>query len=142
MVGFCELLTSQNQKKINDTYDDMLKNIVNNPRYPHTIRVVRVTYGEGDWLSDNQQRKEQNIYFGPGRCYSSGGSVEGKAVDITYRQISIPVRFDEWNALVPASGDCVEVTIGKIIETMTVKEFEPDNNRTVLYCERNGNLDE
>jgi len=32
--------------------------------------------------------------------------------------------------------------MGKITETMEVKDFEPDNNRTVLYCERNGNIDE
>lgn len=116
----------------------MRKQTINNPRYPHTVKVVRVT--ESDWLADEQGQSEETVYFGPGRCYTSGG-VGGQAVDITSRQISIPIRFDEWNTLHPSSGDTVTVTMGEVTETMEVKDFEPDNNRTVLYCKRNGNFD-
>ena len=111
-----------------------------NPRYPHTIKVVRVTYNEGDWLSDEEGRSEAVVYSGAGRCYTGGG-VQGKAVDITTRQISIPVSVNEWGNLHPSSGDVVEVTMGGITETMELKDFEPDNNRTVLYCKRSGNFD-
>ena len=115
----------------------MRKETIYNPRYPHTIRVVRITHQ--DWLSDEQEAEEV-IYYGPGRCYTSGG-VEGRAVDITTRLISIPVNVSEWSTLHPASGDSVTVTMGEVTETMEVKDFEPDNNRSVLYCKRNGNYD-
>lgn len=110
----------------------------NNLRYPHTIKIVRVH--EGDWPSDEQETTEEVIYHGAGRCYTSGG-VSGNAVDIATRQISIPVSVREWSALHPSSGDTVTVTMGNVIETMEVKDFEPDNNRTIVYCKRNGILD-
>lgn len=109
-----------------------------NPRYPHHVKVVRVAYA--DRFDKDAEPTETVLYDGVGRC-STNGSVEGKQVDISHRHISIPVRFDEWRGAKPSSGDTVEVYVGSITETMTVKDFEPDNNRTVLYCERNGNLD-
>ena len=119
----------------------MRKESIENARYPHTIKVVRVTFG--DWLSSTSSdgENEQLIYYGAGRCFTSGG-VGGNAVDITSRQISIPVRFDKWGTLIPSSGDRVEVTMGEVTETMEVKDFEPDNNRTLIYCKRNANLNQ
>lgn len=116
----------------------MRKMRIRNPRYPHHVKVVRVTYS-GRYEQDTEP-VESVLYSGEGRCYSNG-AVEGKQVDISHRYISIPVRFDEWKGAKPSSGDTVEVEMGSIKETMTIKDFEPDNNRTVLYCERNGNLD-
>ncbi len=116
----------------------MRKKKIDNPRYPHTIKIVRITYS--DRWSD-EEPTETVLYSGDGRCYTNGG-IEGKQVDVSHRYISIPVRFDEWRGAKPSDGDTVEVQIGAITETMTLKDFEPDNNRTVLYCERNGNLDE
>lgn len=117
----------------------MRKKRIINPRYPHHVKVVRVTY-PGRW-DEETEPTETILYDGVGRC-STNGAVEGKQVDISHRYISIPVRFDEWRGAKPSSGDTVEVNIGAITETMTVKDFEPDNGRTLLYCERNGNLDE
>ncbi len=116
----------------------MRRDRIINQRYPHHVKVVRVTY-PGRW-GEETEPTETILYEGEGRCYTNGG-VEGKQVDITHRYISIPVRFDEWEGEKPSSGDTVEVRIGAITETMEVKDFEPDNNRTVLYCKRNGNLD-
>ena len=116
----------------------MRKKKIDNPRYPHTIKIVRITYS--DRWSD-EEPTETVLYSGDGICYTNGG-IEGKQVDVSHRYISIPVRFDEWRGVKPSDGDTVEVQIGAITETMTLKDFEPDNNRTVLYCERNGNLDE
>ena len=116
----------------------MRKQRIENPRYPHTVWVVRATLS--DWLSGEQEDTWEYVYNGAGRCYTSGG-VNGQSVDITSRQISIPVRFDEWNALHPSSGDTVIVAIGNIRETMELKDFEADNNRAILYCKRNGNFD-
>jgi hypothetical protein len=41
------------------------------------------------------------------------------------------------------SGDIVIVTKGNIIEEWEVKDFEPDNNRSIVYGEmnRNTNMD-
>lgn len=117
----------------------MKKRRIINQRYPHHVKVVRVTIS--DRYARNEEPKETVLYDGVGRC-STNGAIEGKQVDITHRNISIPVPFDEWKVAIPSSGDTVEVNIGTITETMTVKDFEPDNGRTLLYCERNGNLDE
>ena len=111
---------------------------VNNPRYPHTVKVVRITYP--DRWSD-EEPTETVLYSGEGRCYTNG-SVEGKKVDISHRYISIPVRFDQWRGVKPMAGDTVSVEMGAITETMEIEDFEPDNNRSVLYCKRNGNFDE
>lgn len=117
----------------------MRKQRIINQRFPHHVKVVRLTY-QGRY-STGTEPTETVIYSGKGRCYSSG-SVEGRQVDISHRLISIPVNVNGWGELHPLSGDAVTVTMGKITETMEVKDFEPDNNRTVLYCERNGNIDE
>lgn len=116
----------------------MRKHIIDNPRYPHVVKVMRMS--QVDWLSDDDKQSGEVIYFGKGKCQTSGGT-EGRAVDMMTRQISIPVRFDEWGELVPSSGDIVTVGMGSIVETMELKDFEPDNNRTVLYCQRNANAD-
>ena len=117
----------------------MRKQRIINLRFPHHVKVVRLTYPER--YSDETGPTETIIYSGEGRCYSNG-SVEGRQVDITHRYISIPVNVNGWSGLHPLSGDTVTVTMGKITETMEVKDFDPDNNRTLLYCERNGNIDE
>ncbi len=111
---------------------------VNNPRYPHTVKVVRITYPDR-W--SGEEPTETVLYSGEGRC-STNGSVEGKKVDISHRYISIPVRFDQWRGVKPMAGDTVSVEMGAITETMEIEDFEPDNNRSVLYCKRNGNFDE
>ena len=103
------------------------------------MKVVRLTY-PGRY-SNETEPTETVIYSGEGRCYSNG-SVEGRQVDISHRYISIPVNVKGWGGLHPLSGDIVEVMMGEVIETMEVKDFEQDNIRTVLYCERNGNIDE
>ena len=117
----------------------MRKQRIINQRFPHHVKVVRLTY-QGRY-STGTEPTETVIYSGKGRCYSNG-SVEGRQVDITHRYISIPVNVNGWIGLHPLSGDTVTVTMGNITETMEVKDFEPDNNRTVLYWKRNGSLDE
>lgn len=115
----------------------MRKQSINNPRFPHFVRILKLV-SAGRY---SEEMTEIVVYDGKGRC-STSGAVEGQKVDISHRTISIPVRFDEWKGTIPSDGDTVKVRIGNITETMTLKDFEPDNNRTVLYCERNGNLDE
>lgn len=117
----------------------MRKQRIINQRFPHHVKVVRITY-PGRYSNETEPTGTV-IYSGEGRCYSNG-SVDGRQVDISHRYISIPVNVKGWGGLHPLSGDAVTVTMGKITETMEVKDFEPDNNRTVLYCERNGNIDE
>ena len=115
----------------------MRKKRINNQRYPHHVKVVRVTYQN---RYNETEPTKTVLYSGEGMCSTNGG-VEGKQVDITHRYISIPVRFDQWRSVKPSPGDTVEETLGTVTETMTVKDFEPDNNRTLLYCKRNGNYD-
>jgi hypothetical protein len=122
----------------------MLKNEIDNPRYPHRIRIIRKVIGE--WLSGNEEQ-EIVIYDGEGRSYTETTTTGDRKVDTNKRKASIPVRFDEWpaadengNPRIPMSGDILYATKGSITEEWEVKDFEPDNNRTVVYGEHNRNL--
>ena len=116
----------------------MKKVTVNNPRYPHYIRIVRkeVSY----WLDDEKGEKEFVVYAGPGRSYTDTTTTGDGKVDTNKRKASIPIRFDGWNEIIPMSGDILHVTKGNISEEWEVKDFEPDNDRTVVYGVHNRNL--
>lgn len=113
----------------------MLKEKINNPRWPHHIYVERTETG-GDPFSED--KSTSTIYDGKGRSYTdattTGGGTEESRVDVNKRKVSIPVRFDEWKTPVEA-GDSITATIGNSTETGMVKDVEPDNNRTVIYWE-------
>lgn len=136
----------------------MRKVTIDNPRYPHDIKIVRRTYP--DWLDDessssssssseeDEDYKEMVIYEGPGRSYTDTTTTGDAKVDTNKRKCSIPVRFDQWpaaddkgNLRIPMSGDIVYVTKGNIEEEWEVRDFEPDNNRSVVYGEHNRNSD-
>lgn len=126
----------------------MRKIKVDNPRYPHTIKIVRRELP--DRYSD-EPLVERTVYEGIGRSYTDTTTTGDSKVDLNKRKCSIPVRFDEWgvssgeptDALLPMSGDIVIVTKGNITEEWEVKDFEPDNNRSIVYGEmnRNTNMD-
>lgn len=122
----------------------MRKVIVDNPRYPHQIRIIRKVVS--DWLDDEQTEQEYVVYEGPGRSYTDTTTTGDAKVDTNKRKCSIPVRFDKWNGVVdgmqmiPMSGDMVYVTKANITEEWEVKDFEPDNDRSVVYGEHNRNL--
>ena len=125
----------------------MRKVKADNPRYPHTVRIVRREFA--DRYSEGELA-EHVIYEGPGRSYTDTTTTGSAKVDINKRKASIPVRFDEWKApagepagtvaLIPMSGDIVLVTKGSITEEWEVKDFEPDNDRSVVYGQLNRNL--
>lgn len=115
----------------------MRKTVINNPRYPHYIRIIRKE--EGDWLDDNRTGEELTVYAGPGRSYTDTTTVGDGKVDVNKRKASIPIRFDHWNDIIPMSGDILQVTKGSITEEWEVKDFEPDNDRSVVYGEMNRN---
>lgn len=122
----------------------MRKVTVNNPRYPHYIRIVRKV--EKDWLEESTSSSEEEdliVYAGPGRSYTETTTTGDKKVDTNKRKASIPVRFDSWNTLYPMSGDILHVIKGSITEEWEVKDFEPDNDRSVVYGElsRNYNME-
>ena len=123
----------------------MRKSVIDNPRYPHHIRIIRKV--TSDWLSDDDSEQELVIYEGEGRSYTDTTTTGDAKVDTNRRKCSIPVRFSEWpaddeggNHLFPMSGDMVYVTKENITEEWEVKDFEPDNNRSVVYGEFNRNL--
>ena len=135
----------------------MRKATVNNPRYPHYIRIIRKVVK--DWLGEPaanatgaETEKEFVVYAGPGRSYTETTTTGDAKVDTNKRKASIPVRFDAWGCsrvtmsdnrdeiLVPMSGDLLYVTKGHITEEWEVKDFEPDNDRSVVYGELNRNF--
>lgn len=116
----------------------MKKVNVNNPRYPHHIRIVRKELPE-DEFSDNEM-SETVIYEGCGRGYTDTTTTGTTELDLNKRKASIPVRFDKWpsgNRLWPMDGDEMTVTKGNVTEVWRIRDFEPDNDRTVVYAELN-----
>jgi len=101
------------------------------------IRIVRMIYQ--DRYSEGEP-SEKVIYEGEGRSYTDTTTTGDAKVDTNKRKASIPVRFDEWKEDVPMSGDILKVVKGSISEEWEVKDFEPDNDRTVIYGEHNRNL--
>lgn len=99
-------------------------------------------YSEGELV-------ETVVYEGMGRSYTDTTTTGDAKVDSNKRKCSIPVRFDEWGCcpsgdalgtVVPMSGDILIATKGNIVEEWEVKDFEPDNNRSVIYGEMSRNL--
>lgn len=124
----------------------MRKKMIDNPRYPHTITITR----KKD-LSDSvnpftrAEEGEENIiiYCGPGRAYTDTTTDGDKNVDRNKRKASIPVRFDKWGTTGqadeykpwPMDGDTIETRKGNVYEKGRVKDFEPDNDRSIVYWE-------
>lgn len=111
-----------------------------NPRYPHTIKIVRVIKGSGganNPFADKDalvEDVEQVIYEGKGRSFTDTTTEGNSTVDQNKRKSSIPVRYDGWaKGGVPLDGDIVYSTIGNNTEVGMVKDCEPDNNRTLVY---------
>ena len=122
----------------------MRRNVVNNPRYPHYLRIIRKVVS--DWLDEGQSEEDFVVYAGPGRSYTDTTTIGDAKADTNRRKCSIPMRFDAWGCevggkvLIPMSGDTVYVTKGNIHEQWEVKDFEPDNDRSVVYGEMNRTL--
>lgn len=123
----------------------MKQEIIDNPRYPHHIMIIRKVVGE--WLSEGDgEESEVVIYEGLGRSYTDTTTTGDSVIDSNKRKASIPMRFSDWVAqgetedngpLIPMSGDMLFVTKGSITEEWEVKDFEPDNNRSVVYGQLN-----
>lgn len=120
---------------------DMVKKLkIINPRYPHTIKIVRVIKGTGDasnpFADDDAKVEDEEIilYEGKGRSFTDTTTEGDSNVDQNKRKASIPVRFDEWEQdRVPLDGDTIYATVGNNTEVGMVKDCEPDNNRTLVY---------
>ena len=127
----------------------MRKGKANNPRYPHTIKVVRISTvqvpvetpvdDEDPFASDNDastaaQTVETVLYEGKGRSYTDTTTNGDNKVDTNKRKASIPVRYDEWEAgRKPLDGDTIYATVGDSTEIGRVRDCEQDNDRSVIY---------
>ncbi len=117
----------------------MRKNKIDNPRYPHTIKIVRRTL-PGRY--SKEPLIEETVYEGKGRSYTDTTTIGNAKVEDNKRKASIPMRYSDWGELTPKSGDILIATKGDITEEWEVKDWEPDNNRTVIYGELNRNSNE
>ena len=118
----------------------MKKEMIVNDRYPHSVKITRRKEAvESDDPFDRADGGEDTvvIYEGKGRSYTDTTTTGSVAVDVNKRKASIPVRFDEWkdDTHWPMDGDIIEVVKGNVTEKGEVKDFEPDNNRSVIYWE-------
>lgn len=106
----------------------MRKEVICNPRYPHTIKIVRVVkqevkkesadpdreaYDPDDPLAEQDaepmdeadstaetviEEQEIVLYEGKGRSYTDTTTYGDGTVDRNKRKASIPVRYDRWDA--------------------------------------------
>lgn len=117
----------------------MRKSTINNPRYPHTIKIVRISPAEDadDPLAEEGgEAIETPLYEGKGRSFTDTTTTGGEEVDVNKRKASIPVRFDVWEAgKLPLDGDTLYATVGNNTEVGRVRDCEPDNDRTIVYWE-------
>lgn len=129
--------------------------MVNNPRYPHVIKIVRLTdvlvsvVNESELDSEDPfatnttstphtktEKKEVVLYDGKGRSFTDTTTNGMGKVDINKRKASIPVRYDKWEAgKLPLDGDTIYTTVGNNTEEGRVRDCEPDNDRTIVYWE-------
>lgn len=133
----------------------MRKEVISNPRYPHTIKIVRILEkivpvenaseieDEDPFAvnsSSNPQTKTEKekviLYEGKGRSFTDTTTNGMGNVDINKRKASIPVRYDKWEASrQPLDGDTIYATVGNNTEEGRVRDSEPDNDRTIVYWE-------
>ena len=114
--------------------------MINNPRYPHRVTIVRLVPGKGDednpFADDDAPVNDEEVvlYDGKGRSFTDTTTTGDKNVDENKRKASIPMRFDDWKAGgFPLDGDTIRVRVGNHSEEGMVKDCEDDNNRTVVY---------
>lgn len=128
----------------------MRKERIINPRYPHYITIVRRVLPT-DEFSD-EELEDLVIYRGVGRGFTDT-TTNGVDVSTNKRKASIPVRFDEWGNKAcahrdeseiekpyPMDGDILTVRMGNVTEEWKVRDFEPDNDRSIVYAELNRNI--
>lgn len=133
----------------------MRKEVISNPRYPHTIKIVRIQerivpventseiededpFASNDTSSPQTktERKEVILYEGCGRSFTDTTTNGMGNVDINKRKASIPVRYDKWEAdKQPLDGDIIYATVGSNTEKGRVRDSEPDNERSIVYWE-------
>lgn len=133
----------------------MRKEVVNNPRYPHCIKIVRLADVQVNALDDSEienedpfatdtastphtktEKKEVVLYEGKGRSFTDTTTNGMGKVDINKRKVSIPVRYDVWKtSKLPLDGDTIFATVGNNTEEGRVRDCEPDNDRTIVYWE-------
>lgn len=133
----------------------MKKEVVNNPRYPHSVKIVRLADVRTDILDEEGlenedpfatdmtsnpktkiEKAETTIYEGVGRSFTDTTTNGMGKVDINKRKASIPVRYDVWEAdKLPLDGDTIYATVGNNTEEGRVRDCEPDNDRTIIYWE-------
>lgn len=133
----------------------MRKEVISNPRYPHTLKIVRILEKkvpvENESEIDNEdpfatdiasnpktktEKEEAILYNGKGRTFTDTTTNGMGKVDINKRKASIPVRYDKWEAdKQPLDGDIIYATVGNNTEEGRVRDCEPDNDRTIVYWE-------
>ena len=133
----------------------MRKEVINNQRYSHIIKIVRISEVkktvENESELDNEdpfatettstpktktERIETILYEGKGRSFTDTTTNGTEKVDINKRKASIPVRYDEWEAgKKPLDGDTIYATVGNNTEVGRVRDSEPDNERSIIYWE-------
>ena len=110
----------------------MIAECVNNPRYPHRVIITRVELSDDPFAEETSERV---LYDGVGRSFTDTTTTGGKGVDSNKRKASIPVRYDGWDEPV-LDGDTIKtIKNDKLVEIGRVRDFEPDNNRTLIYWE-------
>lgn len=117
-------------------------NRVNNPRFPHTCRILRKTVAsplddEGDFSPLDVDAVQQEasgadvtvIYEGACRGYEKHTTSDRGEIITSYRGLSLPVTQNEWTkrGSVPREGDEIALDRGCYREYGRVIDVNPSN---------------
>ena len=99
------------------------ESFMNNPRFPHTCIITRVT----DY-PDGKPSDIKTLYDGPCRSYTQFSASTAGDVISSRRALAIPMKRDEWETT-PDTGDLVTVNIadreeyGRVIDPSNPNNF-------------------
>ena len=97
---------------------------INNPRFPHTCRIVR--YVNSDPMVDDTE----GIVIYEGECRSDNKAVtsDNGEFNVSYRTLALPLKQDEWTEdTIPLEGDRIELQRFGYKEYGIVVDKRPSN---------------
>lgn len=116
---------------------------VNNPRFPHTCRIIRYTAAtpltdeanvldpltdEGDYADAVADGSVKVVYEGVCRGFNRDTTSGNGDVNTSYRMLALPIKQDEWTEeTIPLEGDKVELQRFGYTEYGLVVDKRPGN---------------
>lgn len=107
---------------------------INNPRWPHKVKVTRVI--PFDPLTMIEPEESKVVYEGKCRSYQKEYVSTTGEVMTSKRVLSLPLTLSDWTSeTIILENDLVEVDYGSYVERGKVVDKQPNNLGTDIYWE-------